>query len=466
MSPSKRKREKILLLDGMSLAFRAFYALPEDLQTTDGTHTNAVYGFTSMLINVLRDESPSHVAVAFDVSRTSFRTQEYPAYKDGRATTPEEFKGQIPLIQQILDALGIQWLTVDNYEADDILATLSRQGGEGGFETLICSGDRDSFQLVTDSTTVLYPVKGVSELARMTPEAVETKYGVTPRRYRDLAALVGEKSDNLPGVPGVGPKTAAKWITTYDGLDGVIAAAESIKGKAGQSLRDHLADVMRNARLNELVTDLELRSHPEGLEWQGWDAATTAEIFDVLEFASLRDRLAGQLGDKRIGEDPSPVADTAVAEAELAVLDTGQLAAWLSAHAGTGRIGIAVAGEFGHGGGRFTGVGLAAEAHNAVFDPSALDFEDENALSAWLADATATKAVHDAKRFLLGCRGHGWQVAGITSDTALAAYLVRPDLKSDSLESLATRYLGRELSAQSAAAQPTLDGLEEVDGEA
>nr|WP_041626504.1 DNA polymerase I [Stackebrandtia nassauensis] len=458
-------RPRLLLIDGHSMAFRAFFALPaENFSTSTGQHTNAAYGFTSMLINVLRDEAPTHVAVAFDVSRKSFRTEEYPEYKDGRATTPEEFKGQVPLIQQILDALGIQWITLDNYEADDILATLSHQAGAEGYETLICSGDRDSFQLVTGDTTVLYPVKGVSELARMTPEAVEAKYGVSPQRYRDLAALVGEKSDNLPGVPGVGPKTAAKWITTYEGLDGVIAAADAIKGKAGQSLRDHLSDVMRNARLNKLVTDLELASRPEGLAWSGWDAEATSEIFSVLEFASLRDRLASQLADKRIGEDPEPVGATEVAEADLAVLEPGQLAAWLSARAGTGRIGVAATGEFKHGAGRLSGLALASDGHHAWLDPSALDEADENALAAWLADPTATKAVHDAKRFGLACRSHGWNLDGVTSDTALAAYLVRPDLKSDSLEALATRYLGRELNPRTAAAQPTLDGLE-TDGE-
>ncbi len=208
------------------MAYRAFFALPvENFATTTGQPTNAVYGFTSMLINLLDAEQPSHVAVAFDAGRTTFRTEQYEAYKATRDKTPEPFQGQVPLIVEILDALGIPSMTKENYEADDIIATLAGQGSAAGMEVLVCSGDRDTFQLVTDDVTVLYPVKGVSTLARMTPESVAEKYGVPPERYSDIAALVGETSDNLPGVPGVGPKTAAKWVTSYGGLDAIIANA-------------------------------------------------------------------------------------------------------------------------------------------------------------------------------------------------------------------------------------------------
>ncbi|HEY9378929.1 MAG TPA: 5'-3' exonuclease H3TH domain-containing protein, partial [Jiangellaceae bacterium] len=246
---------RLLLLDGHSLAYRAFFALPvANFSTTTGQPTNAVYGFTSMLINVLRDEAPTHVAVAFDISRQTFRMIDYPEYKAGRSATPEEFKGQISLLHEVLDALRIPCVEVDGFEADDVIATLTIAAIEqaGIDEVLICSGDRDTFQLVNDQVTVLYPVKGVSELARMTPAAVTTKYGVSPQRYSDLAALVGESSDNLPGVPGVGPKTAAKWIQTYGDLTGVVAHVTDITGKAGLSLRDNLDGVLRNRRLNQL----------------------------------------------------------------------------------------------------------------------------------------------------------------------------------------------------------------------
>ena len=274
-------RPRLLLLDGHSLAYRAFFALPvENFSTTTGQHTNAVYGFTSMLINVLRDEQPTHVAVAFDVSRQTFRMEEYSEYKAKRNKTPDEFKSQLPLIEDVLTALHIPFLKKDGFEADDIIATLATAAGAAGMDVLILTGDRDSLQLVRDEVTVLYPMRGVSDLSRMTPEAVETKYGVSPQRYPELAALVGEDSDNLPGVPGVGPKTAAKWIATYDGLDNVITHADQIKGKAGDNLRAHLGDVIRNRRLNALVCDLELGATPGDLAVQPWDRQEVQRRFE------------------------------------------------------------------------------------------------------------------------------------------------------------------------------------------
>ncbi|MGA8257319.1 MAG: 5'-3' exonuclease H3TH domain-containing protein, partial [Nocardioides sp.] len=231
-------RPRLLLLDGHSLAYRAFFALPvENFSTTTGQFTNAVYGFTSMLINVLRDEQPTHVAVAFDVSRQTFRLAEYSEYKAKRNKTPGEFSSQLPLIEEVLDALRIPFLKKPGYEADDITATLVTQALADDMDVLILTGDRDSLQLVTEHSTVLYPMRGVSDLARMTPAAVEEKYGVPPARYPELAAIVGETSDNLPGVPGVGPGFAARWINQYDGLDNVITHADEITGKKGEALR-------------------------------------------------------------------------------------------------------------------------------------------------------------------------------------------------------------------------------------
>ncbi len=283
---------RLLLLDGHSLAYRAFFALPvENFSTTTGQHTNAVYGFTAMLINVLRDEQPTHIAVAFDVSRQTFRSEQYAEYKANRSTSPSEFQGQVSLIKEVLSALRVPFVEKDGFEADDIIGTLATQAMTEDFEVLICSGDRDSFQLVNDRTTVIYPMRGVSEMKRMTPAAVEERYGLPPARYPELAALVGETSDNLPGVPGVGPKTAAKWIIQYDGLDNVVNRAEEIKGKAGESLREHLGDVVRNRQLNALVTDLELPLVPTDLAMRPWDRQEVHTLFDGLEFRVLRDRL-------------------------------------------------------------------------------------------------------------------------------------------------------------------------------
>lgn len=209
---------RLLLLDGHSLAYRAFFALPvENFSTTTGQPTNAVYGFTSMLINVLRDERPTHLIVAFDISRRSFRTERYAEYKAGRAETPTDFHGQVSLVKEVLAALRVPVVEKADYEADDVIATLARQGRESGMDVLICTGDRDAFQLIGDQVTVLYPRKGVSDLARMDPAAVTERYGVGPEQYRDLAALVGESSDNLPGIPGVGPKTAPSGSTSSAG---------------------------------------------------------------------------------------------------------------------------------------------------------------------------------------------------------------------------------------------------------
>ncbi|HEX5740627.1 MAG TPA: DNA polymerase I [Pilimelia sp.] len=447
---------RLLLLDGHSLAYRAFFALPaENFSTTTGQHTNAVYGFTSMLINVLRDERPTHIVVAFDVSRQSFRTEQYAEYKAGRSESPSAFGGQVSLVQEVLAALRVPVVEKPGYEADDVIATLAREGREAGMDVLICTGDRDAFQLIDDRTTVLYPRKGVSDLARMDPAAVTTRYGVGPECYRDLAALVGESSDNLPGVPGVGPKTAAKWITQYGGIDGIVAHVDQIKGKAGESLRERLADVLRNYALNRLVDDLELPLHAADARWAGWDREAVHQVFDALEFRILRDRLYQYL------EAVEPEAESGF---DLAgeVLPTGAAAGWLARHAAAGTpIGVAAAGAFGRGTGTLTGLALAAaDGAAAWLDPAALDAADDAALAAWLADPAQPKVLHDAKPTLLACAARGWTLAGLARDTALAAYLARPDQRSYDLTDLALRYLHRELRVESPDdGQLTLDGL-------
>src|ERR1700757_5161363 len=248
-----------MLLDGNSLAFRAFYALPaENFKTQGGLTTNAVYGFTAMLINLLRDETPTHVAAAFDVSRQTFRVDKYPEYKANRTSTPDEFRGQIEITKEVLVALGITVLAEPGYEADDVIATLATQAEAADFRVLVVTGDRDSLQLVSDDVTVLYPRKGVSELTRFTPEAVEEKYGLTPRQYPDFAALRGDPSDNLPSIPGIGEKTAAKWIRDFGSPAALVERAAEVKGKAGEALRDHLEQVQTNRRLTELDRRVEL----------------------------------------------------------------------------------------------------------------------------------------------------------------------------------------------------------------
>ncbi|WP_127547717.1 DNA polymerase I [Actinoplanes sp. OR16] len=431
---------RLLLLDGHSLAYRAYFALPvENFSTATGQPTNAVFGFTSMLINMLRDEKPTHIVVAFDLSRRSFRTEKYADYKAGRSETPQPFQGQVSLIKEVLEALRIPVVEKENYEADDVIATLATQARESGMEVVISTGDRDAFQLSGEHVTILYPVRGVSEVWRMTPEAIEAKYFVPPGLYRDKAALVGEASDNLTGVPGVGDKTAAKWINEFGGLDGIIANVDKIKGKAGESLRAHLADVMRNYELNQLVCDLELPLRPEDVRWQGWDREAVHAVFDALEFRVLRERLYSYL------EAVEPEAESGF-DVDGRILSTGGVSAWLREHAGTAPVGVAVTGRFGRGTGELTGVGVATAGGPAAwFDPSALDEDDERAVAAWLAEPGRPKVVHDAKPALLAFQAHGWQLAGVTTDTALAAYLAKPDQRAYDLNDLALRYLKREL---------------------
>ncbi len=444
---------RLLLLDGHSLAYRAFYALPaENFSTATGQHTNAVYGFTSMLINLLRDEEPTHLAVAFDVSRQTFRSSEYADYKATRSATPSEFAGQIPLLREVLDALAIRHVEVEGYEADDIIATLTTAARDRGMQVLIVSGDRDAFQLVGPDVTVLYPVRGVSELTRMTADAVLERYGVGPERYSDLAALVGESSDNLPGVPGVGPKTAAKWLTTYGDLTGLVAQIDQIGGKAGQSLRDHLEDVLRNRRLNALVRDLPLDLGIDDLARAQWDREKVHAVFDAIEFKVLRDRLFATISA------PQPEADQGF-ELGGEVLDPGALAAWLTGHTGTGRTGLDVAGSWVRGEGDAWAVAFAApDGAAAHLDLTAATPADETALASWLADPDRPKALHDAKPAIHRLAGRGFALAGLTSDTALAAYLVKPDQRSYDLADLALRNLGKELAvAEGAGGQGMLD---------
>ncbi len=423
------------------MAYRAFFALPVDnFSTSTGQHTNAVFGFTSMFINVLRDERPTHVAVAFDVSRHSFRTDSYPEYKATRSASPEEFKGQVTLIKDVLDAMNVPHVELAGYEADDVIATLTTQAAADGFDVLVCTGDRDAFQLVTDDVTILYPRKGMSDLVRMTPEAVEEKYLVPPQRYPEIAALVGETSDNLPGVPGVGPKTAAKWIAEYDGLDNILARAEQIRGKAGESLRAHLDSVVRNRRLNALVRDLELPlTIPETLR-QEWDRERVHELFDALEFRVLRERLL-----ELAPQEPIAAGSFAV---EGDTLGEGQVAPWLAEHA-QDITGVHFVGTWGSGSGDITGIALAGtDGAGAWIDVAQLSPRDDAALAAWLADPTPRKVVHEAKGPTLACWSRGWELAGIELDTLLAAYLLRPDQRTYDLGDLVLRHLKRELAAE------------------
>jgi DNA polymerase I len=464
--------DTLLLLDGHSLAYRAFFALPaENFATTTGQPTNAVYGFTAMLINVLRDEKPTRVAVAFDRSEPTFRHEQYVEYKAGRTKAPDEFRSQVSLIFEVLDALGIRHLSVPGYEADDIIATLAAEAEAEGCNVLIVTGDRDTFQLISDKTTVLYNSRGVSDMRRYDPASLREKYGLTPAQYPDFAALRGDPSDNLPSIPGVGEKTATKWIVEFGSLENLVNRVDEVKGKAGDALRENLGNVLRNRQLTTLVRDLPsaaIGATPDDLAPTPWNRETIHQLFDTLQFRVLRDRLYqtfpdGLPGAIRTDADasasPASAKPTAF-EVDASVLGPEEVAGWLEEHASSERMGLALDGTWLGGTGRVTGIAIAApDGTGAYLDPAALTPDDERALGEWLASRDHPKALHDAKGPMHALASHGFVLNGLTSDTALAAYLALPGQRTFDLADLSLRYLGKELSDPSGDnVQLTLDG--------
>ncbi|HEY9415726.1 MAG TPA: DNA polymerase I [Pseudonocardia sp.] len=435
----------MLLLDGHSLAYRAFYALPaENFKTQTGQTTNAVYGFTSMLINLLRDEQPTHLGVAFDVSRRTFRSERFAEYKANRTTTPDDFRGQVELIREVLTALCVPSVAVEGFEADDIIATLTSQAEADGYTVSICTGDRDAFQLVSDAVTVLYPKRGVSDLARIDPAEVQTRYGLSPTQYPDFAALRGDPSDNLPSIPGVGEKTAAKWIREFGSLGELTDRVDEVRGKAGDALRANLANVTLNRQLTELVREVPLDVRPDDLEVKAWDRDAVHRLFDELEFRVLRERLFATL------VSAEPEAEEGF-EVQGGAVEPGAVADWLSTHARDGRrVGLAFHGRLGSWANRdVDGVALATSAgEGAYLDLLTLVPDDEAALGQWLADPSVPKAAYDVKSALHALRERAWTMEGLTSDVVLSAYLVRPGQRGFDLADLALRYLRRELRSE------------------
>ncbi|MFF9483132.1 DNA polymerase I [Streptomyces sp. NPDC014733] len=461
-------RPRLLLMDGHSMAYRAFFALPvENFTTATGQPTNAIYGFASMLANTLRDEAPTHFAVAFDVSRKTWRSEEFPDYKANRSKTPDEFKGQVELIGELLDAMHVKRFAVEGFEADDVIATLTQQATAEGFAVSIVTGDRDSFQLVSDDVTVLYPTKGVSELTRFTPEKVFEKYGLTPAQYPDFAALRGDPSDNLPGIPGVGEKTAAKWINQFGSFAELVERAEEVKGKAGQNFRDHLESVKLNRRLTEMIRDVELPCGPAALVREAYDREKLTTFLNGLEIRNqgLRDRLHAVDPGADQGADEAAAAPGV--EVDGTVAAAGELAPWLAEH-GTAPLGVSTVDVWSLGSGSVAEIALATAGGPAIwFDPAQLDEADEQAFAAWSAAADRPKVMHNAKGLMRVFGEHGWQIDGVTMDTALAAYLVKPGRRSFALDALSIEYLGRDLApAAEAGGQLAFGADEEAEADA
>jgi DNA polymerase-1 len=414
---------RLLLIDGHSMAYRAFYALPaENFTTASGQHTNAIYGFATMLISLIRDEKPTHIAVAFDVSRKTFRTEKFPDYKANRAATPDEFRSQMSFLHDLVAAFGISQFEREGYEADDILATLATQAEKEDMEVIICSGDRDTFQLATEKTTILYPKRGVSELTRMTPAAIFEKYGMTPANYPDFAALRGDPSDNLPSVPGVGEKTAAKWVIEYGSLSNLITNVDKIGGKVGDSLRSNIGIVLQNRELTQLQHDVPLQMEPDALLWRGVDESKIHPLFDELEFRTLKDRIKSLVSQTKVKGSSQPPLMHLELDQDADVLTPDEANKRIASHIGS----IAIAYEI-----RDDAVHRYAVALSSTesFLVHAHEF------GTWISDAHIPKILHDAKSL-----SRIVPIEGVIFDTSLAAYLINPGIRNQEIDALIERW--------------------------
>jgi DNA polymerase-1 len=423
-SPAASNSHKVLLLDGHSLAFRAFFALPETLVTSSGQVTNAVYGFTAMLIKLLADERPQGVVVCFDKGVPQFRVDRYAEYKAGRAATPDLFKQQLPLIREVIDSLRIPMIDLEGYEADDLLATLTRRCKEEGLEVILVTGDRDILQLVGDKVSVIMTRRGISDVIRYDTPTVLERYGITPEKWIDFVALKGETSDNLPGVPGVGDKTAAQLINKYGDIEGVIAHADELTPKLRGAIKEKADQVRINKELGRLLDDVSLDLDPAKLRLEPWDDEAVRALFLSLEFRTLHERLK-EIKFHAPATAPALEAVSITAFTSEKDLRQGETVAfawnheWLALSDGAG------------------------EARILPFDDAM------HRLSECLKDSNWRKIAHDAKALCRAALSAGNDVDGLYCDTKIAAYLLEPGASSGySARDTISRYLGVSIDVE------------------
>ncbi|HEX6596043.1 MAG TPA: DNA polymerase I, partial [Acidimicrobiales bacterium] len=451
---------RFLLLDGNSLAYRAFFALPTDMATASGQVTNAVFGFTSMLINLLKDHKPTHVAIAFDRPERTFRHDLVPDYKEGRAEAPDILRQQMGLVRQVVETLKIPMVDYPGVEADDVLATLATRIRDRGDEVIIVTGDRDAYQLVEDPLVkVLYNRRGVSDYVLYDEAGIAERTGVTPVLYPQYAALRGDPSDNLPGVPGVGEKTAAKLINQWGDIDGIFANVDANTPKLRENLKAAEEQVRRNATATPLIRNVPVDVDLDDLRMGAWEPEAVRTLFRFLEFNTLYPRLQEAVGAQSA---PPPPAETLAVDVHR--VRSADEALDLLAALSLRSVPVAVAGAWDGEEGRSELTGLAF-----AVDPDR---------SAWMgADMMATPAVtsalarlfaregppvetHRAKELMHGLHRLGVDLHALDVDTAIAAYLIDPAEGTYALEGLAARYLGLEVRAPDAppAGQLDLDG--------
>ncbi|MGH8953328.1 MAG: DNA polymerase I [Acidimicrobiia bacterium] len=416
----------LALIDGNSVAYRAFYALPEDLATRSGQVTNAVFGFTRMLIRLLKDYHPDGIAVAWDVSRQTFRTESYPEYKAQRERAPDQFRSQLPLMDEVLQTLHITQLREEGYEADDIIATLTKRTVEAGWEVLIVTGDRDAFQLIEGPVKVVYTRRGISDIVLADEAYVEQRYGIRPDQYVEYAALRGDTSDNLPGVPGVGEKTASRLIAEYGDLDNLYLSVTELTPKLKENLAAHREQVFLNRTLMQLVDDMELGVQIEDLRTREWDRNQVKDLFDSLEFHSMWNDLEQAL--------PSAVPESELVEVDSKLVTSEEDVAGLAEQS------VLIAGLVVDGGEPF-GLAVSIGPGEAAIVP----FDAAGPILEALESGQASLAGHDVKDLVRALLELDRDVERLDMDTALAAYIVNPAQRTYDLEELAERLLGLEL---------------------
>jgi DNA polymerase-1 len=416
----------LALIDGNSIAYRAFFALPPDLATKSGQVTNAVFGFTRMLIRMLKDFHPEGIAVAWDVSRQTFRTESYPEYKAQRSKAPDEFRSQLPLIDEVLETLHMTQLRLEGFEADDLIATLTKRAVGEGWEVLIVTGDRDAFQLIGGPVKVVYTRRGISDTVVADEAYVEERYGIGPDQYVDYAALRGDTSDNLPGVPGVGEKTASRLIADYGDLDNLYLAVAEQTPKLRDNLSTNREQVFLNRELMRLVDDIDLDIELDDLRTREWDRHEVKDLFDSLEFHSMWNDLEEALPSATPVSELIEVESRLVTSAEQvgAIAKPKMLIAALVNDGGE-PFGFAVS----------TGPGQAA----------VVPFEDAGPILDALESGGSALAGHDVKDLVRTLLDLDRDVAALAMDTALAAYIVNPSQRTYELEELAERLLGLEV---------------------
>ncbi|HXY72536.1 MAG TPA: DNA polymerase I, partial [Actinomycetota bacterium] len=424
--PDQDAPRRLFLLDGHSLSYRAFFALPPSLATTSGQVTNAVYGFTSMLIKLLAEERPDLIAVAFDKGPPTVRLEQYAEYKAGRRETPDEFRQQLPLIHEVVETLRIPIVEVEGYEADDAIATLATQAQDHGVEAVIVTADRDFFQLVRPGITVLFNRKGISDIVRYDEAAITERFGLPPSKYLEYVALKGDASDNIPGVPGVGEKTASKLVQDYGTAENLLENTAELKGRIREGIEAAGDDLVRNRELARLHVDLDLPIGPEDCAMGEWDPEAVRRLFNSLEFRTLFERL------EDVGRSTKPAVEAAsvdvgtgtVADVERLLGLTGPKA--LVVAAADGLQGVAVS----------PGGGAATFAAAATLSKK---------VAAWLADAAAPKWVHDDKQTRTAFLDAGADLRGVEFDTLLAGYLLDPAEAAYPLDALCRTYLGLDV---------------------